>query len=146
MTEIKEVISKNLRKYRTLAHMSQTELAKQLGISPSSVSNWEQGLNSIDVDTLFRVCKILKVSISKMAESPDGVELDLNSGVKTSGPKIELIKAVEDMDDLQAVAALEMINRMKVYADAIVSANESKKYKQVGQNRFRSRLPEKNKN
>jgi transcriptional regulator with XRE-family HTH domain len=69
MTELREIISKNFRKYRKQAKLSQTEMAKQLGISPSSVSNWEQGLNSIDIDLLFKACKILNVPISQMTET-----------------------------------------------------------------------------
>lgn len=77
MTELKELISKNFRKYRKQAKISQTELAHRLGISPSSVSNWEQGLNSIDIDTLFKACKILGVSISKMTETEEEIDYKL---------------------------------------------------------------------
>lgn len=76
MTELREVISRNFKKYRKQAKLSQTELARLLGISPSSVSNWEQGLNSIDIDTLFKACKILGVSISKMTETDENIEID----------------------------------------------------------------------
>ncbi len=115
MTELRETISKNLRKYRKQAKISQTELAKQLGISPSSVSNWEQGLNSIDIDTLFRVCKILGVKISQMAD----VETDYiinSSAVGSSDPKEELIAVVEKMSDQQAQATLDFVNRLEAYA------------------------------
>jgi transcriptional regulator with XRE-family HTH domain len=68
MGEYKEVIARNIRYYRKLAKLSQKELADKLGISSAAVSNWEKGTNSIDIDTLFEVCRILEVSISDMAE------------------------------------------------------------------------------
>ena len=68
MGEYKEVIARNIRYYRKQASLSQKELAEKLGISSAAVSNWEKGTNSIDIDTLFEVCRVLEISISDMAE------------------------------------------------------------------------------
>lgn len=69
MTELKELIARNLKKYRQAAGLSQVELAEKLHIRSSSVSNWENGRNSIDIDTLFRVSKILGVSINQIIDT-----------------------------------------------------------------------------
>lgn len=61
---IKKNISKNIVKYRELANLSQKELASKLGVTPSRVSNWEQGANCPTIDILFEVCKILNISIN----------------------------------------------------------------------------------
>lgn len=61
---IKRNISKNISKYREKAGISQKELAKQLGVVPSRISNWETGANCPTIDILFEVCKILNVSIN----------------------------------------------------------------------------------
>jgi len=62
--DIKKNISKNITKYREDAGFSQRELAQQLGITPSRISNWEQGANCPTIDILFEVCKALHVSIN----------------------------------------------------------------------------------
>lgn len=62
--DIKKNISKNITKYRENAGFSQRELAQQLGITPSRISNWEQGANCPTIDILFEVCKALHVSIN----------------------------------------------------------------------------------
>lgn len=61
---IKKTISVNIAKYRELAGMTQKELAKKLDITPSRVSNWEQGANCPTIDILFEVCEVLGVSIN----------------------------------------------------------------------------------
>lgn len=61
---IKKNISKNIGKYREAAGLSQKELAKQLGVVPSRISNWETGANCPTIDILFEVCEILNVSIN----------------------------------------------------------------------------------
>ena len=62
--DIKKNISKNITKYREQAGFSQRELAQRLGITPSRISNWEQGANCPTIDILFEVCKALHVSIN----------------------------------------------------------------------------------
>jgi transcriptional regulator with XRE-family HTH domain len=61
---IKRNISKNIVKYREKLGISQKEFASRLGITPSRVSNWEQGANCPTIDILFEVCKVLNVSIN----------------------------------------------------------------------------------
>lgn len=66
MDKYREVISKNIKKFRMAAGMTQTDLAKKLNITSASISNWEKGQNSIDVEMLFKLCEILGVSIDAM--------------------------------------------------------------------------------
>lgn len=56
---IKETIAKSLLYYRKKAKLTQKEFAEKLGVKNSAVSNWETGVNSIDIDTLFNACEIL---------------------------------------------------------------------------------------
>lgn len=63
MGSIKETIAKNILFYRKKMKMSQKELAGIVGVNNSAISNWENGINSIDIDTLFRVCNALKISV-----------------------------------------------------------------------------------
>ena len=124
MTELKEIISKNLRKYRKEAKLSQTALARQLGISPSSVSNWEQGLNSIDIDTLFKVCKILNVPISSMVDQDDP---KIDYVVPLSDSKKELIQYVKTMDEKEVQLHLALMSHfIKIYEQMRKKSEELK--------------------
>lgn len=77
MEKLKDVIRSNLKKYRLQSGMTQIELASQIGVRSSAISNWEKGQNSIDIDTLFKICKILGVSISKMTEAEEEIDYTL---------------------------------------------------------------------
>jgi transcriptional regulator with XRE-family HTH domain len=107
MTELREIISKNFRKYRKQAKLSQTEMAKQLGISPSSVSNWEQGLNSIDIDLLFKACKILNVPISQMTETT----IDYVVGDDEDMAILEVYKKLPPDQQKHLLAYAEFLNK-----------------------------------
>lgn len=100
MTELKELIARNLKKYRQEAGLSQVELAEKLHIRSSSVSNWENGRNSIDIDTLFRVSKILGVSINQM--------IDTEKPVCDSFPEPEIKIKLDDETEV----FIELIRKM----------------------------------
>ena len=65
---VKETIAKNLLYYRKKNKITQKALAEQLGVKHNAISAWENGVNSIDIDTLFCVCKIFGVTVNDMYE------------------------------------------------------------------------------
>lgn len=63
---VKEIIAKNLLFYRKKNKITQKELAEKLGVKHNAISSWENGVNSIDIDTLFRICQIFGVTVNDM--------------------------------------------------------------------------------
>lgn len=63
---IKETVAKNLMYYRKKNKITQKELADKLGVKHNAISSWENGVNSIDIDTLFRVCQIFGITVNDM--------------------------------------------------------------------------------
>lgn len=64
MDNVREEIAKNILYYRKSKKYTQKELAEYLGVGVSAVSNWEKGVNSVDIDTLYKVCVFLQISIN----------------------------------------------------------------------------------
>ena len=56
---VKESIAKNILFYRKKNKLTQKQLAEKIGVQNSAISNWENGTNSIDIETLFKVCKVI---------------------------------------------------------------------------------------
>lgn len=63
---IKEEIAKNILFYRKKYGYTQSQLGELLGVRNTSVSNWETGDNSIDIETLLKLCKIFNVELNDM--------------------------------------------------------------------------------
>ena len=53
---IKEQISTNITKYRKRENLSQKDLAKELQTKPSTVSSWEQGVSTPNVEMIVEMC------------------------------------------------------------------------------------------
>lgn len=66
MLSIREEIAKNILYYRKRSGLLQRELADLVDVHPTAVSNWETGKNSIDIETLVKVCKALNVKLNDM--------------------------------------------------------------------------------
>ena len=58
--DIKE-LGKQLKEARAGANLSQEELAKRIGVSRQTISNWENGRSEPDLETLGRIAELLGV-------------------------------------------------------------------------------------
>lgn len=57
-------ISENIKKYRKLNKMTQTDLAKKLGVGTSTVSSWELGSNKPLMDNVTKMAKLWDIRLS----------------------------------------------------------------------------------
>ncbi|MCH4012994.1 MAG: transcriptional regulator [Solobacterium sp.] len=60
-----EIISENIRHFRTIQHMKQSELAEKLGVTVQAVSRWENG-GTPDIALLPALADTLHVSIDAL--------------------------------------------------------------------------------
>jgi transcriptional regulator with XRE-family HTH domain len=107
MEKLKDVIRSNLKKYRLQSGMTQIELASQIGVRSSAISNWEKGQNSIDIDTLFKICKILKVPIDSMIESQNDVDYVI--GTSENDLILETYKKLPEAEKAHLLAYAEFL-------------------------------------
>lgn len=64
--KLRENIQKNLIFYRKKRKVTQRQLADILKIGVSTVSGWERGAYTPDIDTLFIICNYLQVDLYDM--------------------------------------------------------------------------------
>ncbi|MBO5402400.1 MAG: helix-turn-helix transcriptional regulator [Clostridia bacterium] len=73
------MLSEKLREVRLSRGMSQVELAKQLGVTKQSVSNWENDNIQPSVDMLVKIAQCLSVSTDYL------LELDTKTYIEVTG-------------------------------------------------------------
>lgn len=59
--KLSKQIGDNLRAYRVQAGLSQTDLAKAIGVTFQQVQKYETGINRISANRLFMLCNVLKI-------------------------------------------------------------------------------------
>ena len=66
MNDIRETLRINLEHQLKKSGLTQKQLAEQLGISPSAVTNWIKGKNSPDIEYIAIMCDIFNIGISDL--------------------------------------------------------------------------------
>lgn len=63
---LRENIQKNMAFYRKRSNVTQKGLADLIGSAATTVSGWERGVSTPDIDTLCAICNALNVNLYDM--------------------------------------------------------------------------------
>lgn len=94
---IKQNIAENIALYRKKNKMSQKSLAEQLNSKVTTISTWERGASTPDIEVLFKIGKIFHVSISTLI---GGDSIVTNSNIMIGGLEKEIILAYRMADEI----------------------------------------------
>lgn len=61
-------LSKQIKKYRTEANLSQEELADKIYVSRQNISNWENEKNYPDIKSLVLMSEVFQVSLDNLVK------------------------------------------------------------------------------
>lgn len=67
--KIRKSICKNIRELAVLRKTPQVDIAKHIGVSQGTVSNWFNGTNSIDIENLVKLCRYFGVTLDQICGS-----------------------------------------------------------------------------
>jgi transcriptional regulator with XRE-family HTH domain len=79
MENINKHISSKIFELRSQAKISQSELGRQLGEKPNTISRWEAGMYAPNIQDLYRVSNFFSVPISHFL--PEG-KIDLKNEIR----------------------------------------------------------------
>ena len=105
---LKENIQKNIIFYRKMRKVTQKQLADFLEIGVSTVSGWERGAYTPDIDTLFMICNFLEVTLNDMCgvfkdndqlSEEESILLNTYRSLNTKGQQ-KLLERAEELRDL----------------------------------------------
>lgn len=69
--KFKELVAKNLIKYRKANHLTQLDVAERLNYSDKAVSKWERGESTPDVYTLQAIAKLYGVTLDALCSEEE---------------------------------------------------------------------------
>ncbi|GHU49719.1 hypothetical protein FACS1894127_3600 [Clostridia bacterium] len=122
MEGINNIARNNIKIYRKMRKMTQKELAEALDVTHSSVSAWEIGKNSIDLERLNEICQVLNITLSELLSEDLSTEVaEQNEENKqlvdyiTKRPEVKKLLDVtidsRSSDIMVAVKVLEALKR-----------------------------------
>lgn len=105
----KEVIFVNrIKQVRQIREMRQQDLAKEVGVTQSTLSHWENGIYEPDISAIRKMCAVLNVSaeyllgLASVSEAPsESVTIPVLGSVPAGIP----IEAIEDIIEWEEIPA-----------------------------------------
>ena len=89
-------VADNLKKYRKLKGLTQSELAKQLYVTAQNVSKWETGKSVPDLENLCKISEVFGVSPDRLLKNEDrGQGMRMLVAIDGGGTKTEFILCTE---------------------------------------------------
>jgi transcriptional regulator with XRE-family HTH domain len=76
--DLYSAIGENIHRIRILTGISQEDLANQVGLARTSITNIEMGKQKIQIHTLYQIAQILSVGISELLPAPEPSSQDLH--------------------------------------------------------------------
>lgn len=96
MKELNEIVGGNLQELRKSRHLTQQELAEQVGYSDKSISKWELGKAIPTVDILIDLASFFGVTVDYIIteRSPGEVQKSMNESNKKKSNQIILLALI----------------------------------------------------
>ena len=101
--QFKDRLSRILSGKKSLEKISQAEIARRIGVSPVSISDWKNGKSEPSIDMIHRLAEVLSVSVSELVGEDTKIEyVDLSKwrvlkviGKVPAGVALEAIEEYE---------------------------------------------------
>lgn len=95
----------NLKEYRTIRKYSQIEVAKLLGITQKTYSNYELGVTEPTIETLKKMADLYGTTIDNLVGRTESSEIDL----LTNEQKL-LVKLIKQLNEIEIIKATSYIS------------------------------------
>ncbi|WP_343337344.1 hypothetical protein TPELB_23890 [Terrisporobacter petrolearius] len=106
------MFSKILKDLRTEFNMSQSELAKKLDISPSTVGMYEQGRRYPDFDTLIKISEFFNVSLDFLL-GKTLIRNEQNTSLNLTKKQLKALELASQYSDEEFETIIKLINTIK---------------------------------
>lgn len=127
--DIRTVVCAQIRKYREQLHLEQRELARLINITPSAVSNWENGRSRPDINLLPEICEVLHITLYELfmldepashLTEPEEALVD-KYRLLTNGHQRTVRNLVDSLIDAQAEAQCPQLRRFLYFEHGLAA-------------------------
>jgi len=107
-------IGKRIRMLRLARNLSQTDLAKRLGITFQQIQKYEKGTNRIGASRLQHIARVLSVPVSFFFEDAPGAPVDQSAGMAEPKSTHYVVDFLSSAEGLQLNKAFIRIKEPKL--------------------------------
>ena len=101
-------LNTRIKERREFLGMSRTELADLIGVTPSAIANYENGISSPKIDLLYKLFEALKCDANYLYQD----EMKEFSNDSTTEDEAEIIKKYRSLDSLDKKAISDLLDTL----------------------------------
>ncbi len=90
-----ETLAYNIKKFRKMKGLTQTQLAEQLYMTAQNISKWELGISVPDVEKLCKIAEIFEISTDRLLGLSDESDKKVMLAIDGGGTKTEFVMFTE---------------------------------------------------
>jgi transcriptional regulator with XRE-family HTH domain len=110
------LVGRNVRIHRIDKGLTQTDLAKRIGVTFQQVQKYEQGVNRVDGGRLYKIAAVLELPISAFFEGTSYTEHDVRESplaLLAEAHALKLLRSFCEIDDMDVRRSLvEVVERL----------------------------------
>lgn len=99
-----------IKEFREELRLTQSELAEKINNVQRNVSNWENGVNEPDCQTLIKLAEVFDISLDELC----GRERAILEQQSVSGVEKQIISFLHKLSDTQKYALLQFLKEVNV--------------------------------
>lgn|SRR5690554_4952776 len=108
-TALYRAIGERIKAHRIRIQVTQKQLAEEIGVERTSITNMESGLQKLPIHQLYRICHTLKVDLLDLLPSLQEVQVSEMEEVDVAGQSVKVTpktahairKLLEDFSDTE---------------------------------------------
>jgi len=116
--------SEAIKKARIEAGITQAELAKRLGVTPQTVSQYERGIKNPKIETLARFADALNVNFSSLINQADFIEDENGKLLVGKGLEHECSELGKELCEIEGSCKSANVEKLKSQSERVQAIRE----------------------
>ena len=97
-----------IKEYREELQLTQKELAEKVGSVQRNISNWENGINEPDCETIVKLAELFDITIDELF----GKDVPVDSRQLSTGLEYAILKSVRQLTESQQYALRQFLTEI----------------------------------
>lgn len=98
-------IGRNIKFWRELSGLKQSDLAQKLGVSDKTVSSWENNRTQPKIEVIEQICRVLRIPKAEII----GKDYEASDAFEMSKEEQELLKLFRQLDEIGRIKAISYL-------------------------------------
>lgn len=98
-------IGRNIKFWREISGLKQSDLAQKLGVSDKTVSSWENDRTQPKIEVIEQICRVLRIPKAEII----GKDYDVEDTYEMTKEELDMLKLFRQLDEIGRIRAISYL-------------------------------------